>query len=131
MKIEVGDKVIFRTDLQGNKEYGTETFVHNMNKFCNKPQIVNRVSPFGETFSIVGDDCEWSFTPEMVSEVIKPTKESQQTEFEITLLEGSLFWVEWLEASKSNALNEETTSAAIRDMYKKINEIIEHLKNKQ
>jgi len=126
MKIEVGDVVVFRTDLVIGELYGILTYIEQMDEDIKNSSLVVESEDYG--FRIV-EGGYW-FTPEMVSEVIKPTKESQQTEFDIALLEGSLFWVEWLEASKSNALNEETTSAAIRDMYKKINEIIEHLKNR-
>jgi hypothetical protein len=44
--------------------------------------------------------------------------------FDIKPLDDSLSWVKWLEESKSNGLNEASQSAAIRDIYTKINEVV-------
>lgn len=44
---------------------------------------------------------------------------------DIRKLDDTLFWVKWLEESKSHGLNESNNSDAIRDIYIKINEIIE------
>lgn len=43
---------------------------------------------------------------------------------DIKTLDDSISWVEWLERSPSNGLSESSLSDAIRDIYQKINEII-------
>lgn len=45
-------------------------------------------------------------------------------------LNDSLDWVKWLEESPRNILNESSGSDAIRDIYKKINEIISKINTK-
>lgn len=39
-------------------------------------------------------------------------------------LDNSLEWIKWLELSDSHGLNVESQSNAIRDIYKKINEVV-------
>ena len=43
---------------------------------------------------------------------------------EINLLDNSLSWVKWMEESTSHGLNEASLSDAIRDIYLKINKVI-------
>lgn len=47
--------------------------------------------------------------------------------FDIKPLDDSLSWVKWLEESPSNGLNEVDQRDAIRDIYTKINEVIQSL----
>lgn len=47
--------------------------------------------------------------------------------FDIKPLDDSLSWVKWLEESQSHGLNEASQSDAIRDIYAKINEVIQSL----
>jgi hypothetical protein len=47
--------------------------------------------------------------------------------FDIKPLDDSLSWVKWLEESKSHGINEASQSDATRDIYQKINEIVESL----
>lgn len=47
--------------------------------------------------------------------------------FDIKPLDDSLSWVKWLEESQSHGLNEASQSDAIRDIYTKINEVIQSL----
>lgn len=80
-KIEIGDTVIFRTDLKVNSYYGAESFEPSMIEFTDKPQMVRAVC--GNYFVIENDNWDWGFTPEMVAQVIKPTKERVYTEVEM------------------------------------------------
>jgi hypothetical protein len=50
-----------------------------------------------------------------------------QRKFDIKRLDDSLTWVKWLEESNSHGLNEASQSEATRDIYNKINEIINAL----
>lgn len=79
--IEIGDTVVFRTDLVVNEYYGAESFEPSMVEFTDKPQLVRFVN--GDYFIIENDNWSWSFTPEMVAQVIKPTKERMYSEGEL------------------------------------------------
>jgi hypothetical protein len=79
--IEVGDTVVFRNDLVVFQCYGCSIFEPNMVKSTKKPQIV-RVARVNE-FSIHNDKHMFYFTPQMVAEVIKPTKERTYSEEEM------------------------------------------------
>ena len=50
---------------------------------------------------------------------------TEKTKFNIKQLDQSHSWVVWLEKDNSNGLNESGQSDAFRDIYKKINEIVE------
>lgn len=79
-KIEVGDTVIFRTDLKAASEYGLDSFMPDMVNFIKQNQIVSLV--FRDYF-YVENGGNWYFTPEMVAQVIKPTKERVYSESEM------------------------------------------------
>ena len=49
---------------------------------------------------------------------------STQARTNIEKLDKELNWVNWLEKSPSHALNEESNSRAIRDIYQKLNEVV-------
>ena len=61
-----------------------------------------------------------SYGREMIENCVKK-------QFNIEKLTRKLTWVQWLEKSPQNGLNESSTSDAIKDLYKKINEIIENI----
>ena len=67
--IEIGDTVVFRTDLKVGKRYGTAFFLANMRL---KRGVVLLVSEDG-LFHISHENNYW-YSPEMVAEVIKPSK---------------------------------------------------------
>lgn len=49
----------------------------------------------------------------------------------INPLDNNLQWLDWLEKSPSNGLNETMQSDAIRDIYAKVNEICNFLENER
>lgn len=78
-KIEVGDTVIFRTDLEEGVLYGSFALSYEMENIIKSPQKV--VLSDTRHFIIEG---HWQrFTPKMVAQVIKPTKERVYTEQEM------------------------------------------------
>lgn len=90
--IEVGDTVIFRTDLKVGKQYGIAFFLKNMRL---KRGVVLLVSENG-LFRISHENKYW-YTPEMVAQVIRPTVKRVYTEQEMkqcwekAFIEG-LYW---------------------------------------
>ena len=80
--IEVGDTVVFRTDLK-EEYYGENSITKSMVPFLTEPQTVTAVSGYGKQFRIKSDNGLWAYTPEMVLAVIKPTKERVYTEREM------------------------------------------------
>jgi hypothetical protein len=70
-----------------------------------------------------------SFPPEkqfdIVAEHIEPPMPKH-----INKLDDSLYWVEWMEQDSSHGLNEEYLADAVRDIYAKINELIDVVNKK-
>lgn len=75
--IEVGDTVIFRTDLKVGKRYGQIGYLDGM---LQGKQVVEKVYDTGN-FDVIGSI--YFMSPEMVAQVIKPTKERVYTEQEM------------------------------------------------
>lgn len=80
-KIEVGDTVIFRTDLIEDEFYGDIQFFLEKKDALSETPIVCHIDTDDNTFKIVDNEFWYSF--EMVSQVIKPTKERVYTEQEM------------------------------------------------
>ena len=80
-KIEVGDTVIFRTDLVDLKRYNDTLFWNGQKEFWNEGKGVVVLVFDDESFVIEGTSLLHSVG--MVAQVIKPTKERVYTEQEM------------------------------------------------
>lgn len=80
--IEVGDTVVFRTDLEVGETYGKLKFFPNMwDLIMEQPsRLVTHKYGF---FKVENDACSMWFCPEMVRSVIKPSKARVYSESEL------------------------------------------------
>ena len=68
MKYKVGDKVIVRSDLEVNMDYGSQTFVREMSQYIGK--VVTISETYSNRYNIKEDEGEWSWTDEMFDELV-------------------------------------------------------------
>ena len=79
MRFKVGDKVRVRTDLEDGKEYGSCTFVSEMEEYEGKIITIKEVA--GDYYE-AEETKGWSWTDEMLEEI---TEEPQVKEYRITV----------------------------------------------
>jgi hypothetical protein len=72
--LKEGMKVRIKSDLIVDEQYGSDTFIDDMEEYLGEVVTIHELLPVNKKFTIEGDYDRWKYTPQMVEEIIEETE---------------------------------------------------------